>query len=70
MKLGFVTAILPELTLDQVLEFAAGEGPVLHNPLRDRAGGYQEELWRGLISDDLQEAMAAQRERRPPRFGD
>lgn len=26
MKLGFVTAILPELTLDQVLEFAAGQG--------------------------------------------
>jgi len=26
MKLGFVTAILPELPLDQVLEFAAGEG--------------------------------------------
>ena len=26
MKLGFVTAILPELNLNQVLEFAAGEG--------------------------------------------
>jgi sugar phosphate isomerase/epimerase len=26
MKLGFVSAILPELELDQVLEFAAGEG--------------------------------------------
>ena len=26
MKLGFVSAILPELNLDQVLEFAAGEG--------------------------------------------
>ena len=26
MKLGFVTAILPELNLDQVLAFAAREG--------------------------------------------
>src|SRR5512137_2523854 len=26
MKLGFVSAILPELNLNQVLEFAAGEG--------------------------------------------
>ena len=26
MKLGFVTAILPELSLDQVLKFAAGQG--------------------------------------------
>jgi hypothetical protein len=26
MKLGFVTAILPELKLNQVLEFASGEG--------------------------------------------
>jgi sugar phosphate isomerase/epimerase len=26
MKLGFVTAILPELRLEQVLEFAADEG--------------------------------------------
>src|SRR3954452_25327655 len=26
MKLGFVTAILPELTLAQVLDFAAGAG--------------------------------------------
>src|SRR5687767_7337470 len=26
MKLGFVSAILPELPLDEVLEFAAGEG--------------------------------------------
>ena len=26
MKLGFVSAILPELTLDEVLEFASGEG--------------------------------------------
>ncbi|MGD0091382.1 MAG: sugar phosphate isomerase/epimerase, partial [Planctomycetota bacterium] len=26
MKLGFVSAILPELELREVLEFAAGEG--------------------------------------------
>jgi len=42
------------LSLDDLGHGFEGSKFVCSPPLRDRAGGHQDELWKGLISDDLQ----------------
>ena len=42
------------LSLDDLGHGFEGAKFVCSPPLRDRAGGHQEELWKGLITDDLQ----------------
>ena len=42
------------LSLDDLGHGFEGAKFVCSPPLRDRAGGHQEELWKGLIADDLQ----------------